>query len=134
MTTTTEPATDATDLPTVDDIAYVLTIAATIIQANGLMKGDLYDAEAVDNGTPREAVRVCAVGAIHTAVAGTPVLGLADVGDLQPNVILADMARAALGQHVADSVPIWNDEDDRTADDVITALRATAANLRKEAA
>lgn len=134
MTTTTEPATAAIALPTVDDIAYTLTVAAAVIQANGLMKGDLYDAVAVDNGTPRQEARVCAVGAIHTAVAGTPVLGLSADGDLEAKVILADMARAALGQYVHRSVPAWNDEDERTADHVEAALRATAADLRRVAA
>lgn len=130
---TTDPALADIVLPTVDDIAYTLTIAASIVQANGLMKGGLYDTEAVEAGADRESVRVCAVGAIHTAVAGTPVLGLSEDCDLQPQVILADMARAALGQHVGGPVPRWNDNPDRTAEDVEAALRATAAKLREAA-
>lgn len=119
------------DLPTSDDIAYTLTIAAAVVEANGLMKGDLYDTAAHEDGLPREQCRVCAVGAIHTAVAGTPVIGLSDDGNLQPNVVLADMARAALSRHIDDPVPVWNDDDDRTAEDVATAMRETAANLRE---
>lgn len=121
------------DLPTADDIAYTLTIAASIVEANGLMKGGLYDTDAAEEGLPREQCRVCAVGAIHTAVAGTPVIGLSEDGDLQPNVILADMARAALGKHVGHGVPAWNDNPDRTAEDVATAMRNTAARLRETA-
>jgi hypothetical protein len=122
---------DGIVLPSVDDIAYTLTVAASIVEANGLMTGGLYDAEAVDGGLPRETVRVCAVGAINTAVAGTPVLGLSEDGDLSPQVILADMARAALGQHIGYAVPAWNDVQGRTADEVATALRDTAASLRE---
>lgn len=133
MTTDIEPATDGIVLPSIDDIAYALTVAASIIQANGLMKGGLYDAAAVDNGLPREAARVCAVGAINTAVVGTPVLGLSAEGELPPQVILADMARAALGAHVDGPVPMWNDDPARTADDVQAALRDTAASLREAA-
>jgi len=132
VTLTDQPPADLL-LPTADDIAYTLTIAAAVVEANGLMKGGLYDTDAYEKGTPREQCRVCTVGAIHTAVAGTPVIGLSEDGDLQPNVILADMARAALGHHIGYGVPAWNDNPERTAEDVVTAMRETAASLRETA-
>ncbi|MGQ4343506.1 DUF6197 family protein [Streptomyces sp. SAS_275] len=118
------------NLPTADDVAYVLTTAVAVLETNGWLQGNLYDAAEAETGTPRSACRVCAVGALNVASAGTPVLGLAEE-ELPKAILLADLARAALGEYVDTAgVTVWNDTPGRTVEQVIDAMRATAANLR----
>lgn len=119
--------------PTADDVAYVLTTAVAVLETNGWLQGNLYDAAEAETGTPRSACRVCVVGALNVASAGGPVLGLTESEhDLPKTVLLADMARAALGEYVGtDGVTVWNDAPGRTVEQVIDAMRATAANLRE---
>ncbi|MFE9432906.1 hypothetical protein [Streptomyces sp. NPDC006640] len=117
--------------PTADDVAYVLTTAVAVLETNGWLQGNLYDAAEAETGTPRSACRVCAVGALNVASAGTPVLGLSESErDLPKAVILADMARAALGEHIGpEGVTVWNDAPGRTVEQVIDVMRTAAANL-----
>lgn len=125
MTTTTAPAPEA--------VADVLDKAAGIVDTNGLIKGQLYDGEQADQGTPRDQCRVCTIGAINVAVFGTPRAADPTVEQIS----LIDSAADAVAMHLGlgigfVSLPSWNDADTTTDDNVKAVLRATAASLRGE--
>jgi hypothetical protein len=107
--------------------ADVLDQAATHLKRVGHHKGYLYD-EAQAKGTALESCRVCAVGSVLAAAYGKPRYA---VDDAPVNV--TDLAIFALTEQVGAPVPVWNDEPERTVDDVVTALTTTAARLREAA-
>ncbi|NGO71652.1 DUF6197 family protein [Streptomyces boncukensis] len=120
--------------PEDDAVADALERAAGVIETNGYHKGYLYDEAQADEGTRREACRVCAVGSLGIAVYGRPTIG-AESDHRQ--IVLAYAAQRALLRHLrqrengrVDSVEAWNDEEARTADDVTAALRGAAHRLR----
>jgi hypothetical protein len=108
--------------------ADVLDKAADHLERVGHHKGYLYD-ERQAKGAAIESCRVCAVGAILVAAHGKP-----RYPDDEPLVGgISDLAILALTDHVDGPVPTWNDEPDRTADEVVTAMRQTAKTLREAA-
>jgi hypothetical protein len=115
--------------PSPTDVAAVLDGAAAHIDTVGWHQGRMYDSGQADAGTPVEQCRVCAIGAVYAAIHGVPRAGVEG-----PALTLAIAAENALEGHLDGSVVAWNDEQGRTKDDVTTALRATAASLRGEAA
>lgn len=86
-------------------IADILRRAADIIEENGWIQGTLVD---------DETGAVCAIGAIQQACR-------------QIDTPTYWSARNALGQYVDDGVSIWNDDEDRTKEEVLAALREAAA-------
>lgn len=123
MSTATEPTSAA--------IADVLDKAAAHIDAVGWTQQDLYDLEqAVREDVMASKCRVCAIGAINTAVYGGPLYPVHETG-LQAVAIGAENA---LKEHLAldnSTIPLWNDAPGREADEVTKALRDTAAGLRE---
>lgn len=109
------------------DAANVLEKAAVHLERVGHHKGYLYD-EKQAKGTALESCRVCAVGSILAAAYGKPRYPAAD-----DRADATDTAIDAMELTVGQPVPVWNDEPARTQDDVITALKATAASLRDAA-
>ncbi|MFJ3507859.1 DUF6197 family protein [Streptomyces luteogriseus] len=118
----TTPATTAIEA------AGVLDEAATHLKRVGHHKGYLYDEEQA-KGTAIESCRVCAVGSILAAAYGQPRYPADDTA----RAAVTDTAIDAVEETIGTPVPVWNDEPERTVDDVLTALTATAARLREAA-
>ena len=106
----------------------ILDKAADVIERNGLHKEWYYDE---DSGKPPAGSAVDTHGAINIATVGQP------IGSRGPHDITEDAhaARQALRDHInsAVSLAIWNDMPDRTAEQVITALRGAAQAERERA-
>lgn len=114
-------------IPSVADIASVLDKAANHIDLFGWTQNALYD-EAQAMGTPLKRCRVCAMGAINSAVYGGPQYPVRE-RDLNPAGEMAvEHLRMYLGINV--SVAQWNDQKLRTQDEVTAAMRSAAAELR----
>jgi len=88
--------------------ADVLDKAADVIVERGWCQGQFRNS----------AGQVCALAAVHTAARTTPFTWV------------ADEALGIIRKRVGMSVAYWNDAPERTADEVITALRECAASLR----
>lgn len=117
--------------PTPTAIADVLDKAADIIDRNGWHQGDLYDGHQADVGVPVSECRVCAIGAINTAISGQATADLAGY-----DLLLAGLAETCIDEVLDQgwwTVPEWNDAAGRTQDDVTTALRNAAARMREAA-
>lgn len=108
--------------------AEILEKAADIIEANGLLKNQLWDA----NG------QCCAVGAVMRATGG----GVSfDSKQRQQRLETVKALGVTLGLVPIDvdlpkawrRVVDWNNMDERTADDVIDAMRHAAKDLRNTA-
>ena len=110
------------------EAADVLEKAATHLKRVGHHKGYLYD-ERQAKGTALESCRVCAVGSILAAAYGKPRYPALDTAKSD----VTDTAIDAMEDTVGTPVPVWNDEPERTVDDVVTALKATADSLREAA-
>lgn len=111
-------------------LADVLDKAADVIDANGHHKRWLYDQHQASGGTPKKSCRVCVYGALNVAISGEPIYS-----GVPEESALVEAAGEALRRHLG-LRPIdlvaeeWNDTPGRTAEDVTTALRGTAAELR----
>jgi hypothetical protein len=107
------------------ETADILDEAANVIERNGHHKGDYLDE--VEGKTPA-GCPVDIYGAINVASFGQPVL----TEDFDPG--LAFPARRVMRKHLnTTALGAWNDAPDRTAEQVITALR-DAAQAEREAA
>ncbi|MFI8872397.1 DUF6197 family protein [Streptomyces sp. NPDC055243] len=120
--------------PTATDIADVLDKAVQVIDRVGWHRGYLYDEEQYEEGTAFGECRVDTLGAINTAVTGSPLLGVSK-HRLEDRIELADATALAVARHlkipaIPRQIAWWNDELDRKQDDVIQAFRDTAAELR----
>ena len=116
-----------TDKPKQAEIADAAEKAAKVIEANGLHKGYLYDEQQAKTGLDLARCRVDAVGAVNVAVFGKPQWP-AEEHESSP---LAQAVVLALQETVRKPVPGWNDEDERTDAEVVTALTNTANRLRE---
>lgn len=96
--------------------AEVLEAAADEIERSGHLKGDYWQDWALWSVGP-----CCAVGAIRRACGS------------QYDVPAVDHAVTAMERHINRDVGAWNDAPERTATEVIAALRAAADKARKEA-
>lgn len=112
-------------------LAGVLDRAAETIDRNGWMQGNFYDfTQAQVWGKPPSECRVCAYGAIHIALTGRPQPPEEDGPD-------PDEAAYAVLEFIGiegHDLASWNDQVDRTAEEVAQAMRDTAADLRKQVA
>lgn len=117
--------------PNPAQIADVLDKAAAHIDAVGWYQGRLYDDAQADAGTPLDQCRVCLLGAMYAALQdGVPRAGLIATRELTLAIAVED----ALEDHLDGPVITWNDDPNRTKDEVTAALRATATELRGSAA
>ena len=124
--------------------ADLLLAAATEIRDRGLAKGDFTDT--IEDWEDLNACPVCTVGAIDVAAGGEPdewyretavpaILAFADYLGLNYTQNCDD--ECVYGQQCEECGPgnamlaigRWNDADERTWDDVVTALEAAAASL-----
>jgi UDP-N-acetyl-D-mannosaminuronic acid transferase (WecB/TagA/CpsF family) len=110
------------------EAADVLEKAGGHLQKVGHHKGYLYDEQQATE-TAIDSCRVCAVGSILAAAYGQPRYPAFDTAHSD----VTDTAIDAMEETVGAPVPVWNDEPERTVDDVVTALTATAARLREAA-
>lgn len=112
-------------------LADVLDKAAEIIARNGWMQDDFYDfTQSQVWGKEPKDCRVCAYGAIHIALTGMPQPPEEDGPD-------PDEAAYALLDFIGvegRDLGSWNDQNGRTAEEVVQAMRGTAAHLRKQVA
>ena len=120
---------------TTGQLADILDKALTVIEARGWHRGYFFDDEQREEGTPIGECRVCAVGAINTAVCGYPTLACREGENFGEIADLAFAAENAVARHLGATndpraVARWNDELQRTQDDVAQAIRDTAAELR----
>ncbi|MCO6011477.1 hypothetical protein NE236_41660 [Actinoallomurus purpureus] len=105
----------------------ILLAAADIIEMNGWCQGDFLDYDELDAAhrqgieLPLSACAVDIYGAINIAANGTP-NRLSEPGDHAVAVLAAYLGVPA----GICGVGGWNDDPDRTAEQVITALRACA--------
>lgn len=93
--------------------------AANIIDENGLFQGDFYDPWAKDS----DRCAVCAVGALRLVLANRPD---AEPDDTELLTTTVDSFATFLG---VPSIPDWNDEPGRTAEEVVAAYRRFGASL-----
>ncbi|MGW7087608.1 DUF6197 family protein [Streptomyces sp. NPDC054871] len=124
----------STTTPTKVEIADVLDKAIEVIDRVGWHRGYLYDDAQCEEGTEFGACRVDMLGAINTAISGSPLLGVSK-RRLEDSIALADATALAVARHlkipaIPRQIAWWNDELDRTQDDVVKAFRDTAAELR----
>jgi hypothetical protein len=117
-----------TTFPTPAAQADVLDKAADHLTAHGWIQGSMYDTQQVAGDTPLGECRTDVLGALKAVVLGEPRWG-GSIDDLA----VVDLALTALHQHVGAEPIGWNDVDGRTVDEVIAAMRETAASLRAAA-
>lgn len=108
------------------DLPKVFARAADVLATNGHHKGDFHDmAQAVRGRRPQECA-VCAYGALNIAAGGEPD---------QINGVSA-LAAMALADYLAipatpAAIGAWNDDDDRTPEQVEKAFREIAEELAR---
>lgn len=114
----------------------ILLEAARVIEINGHFKGDFLDYDAIERARVEEgllldesACPVCAYGAINIAAGARP-NRLSDRGD----AAVAALAGFLGVEPTISGIGIWNDAPERTAAEVVTALRECAAALQEVAA
>ena len=112
-------------------IADVLDEAAAVIRRNGWHQGYFFRGR--DHGRP-ENCAVCTMGAINIAIFGKPV-----VSDLQQTAEQSQLGHdsyVAVEQFVNTAMGLggWNDESDRTVEEVLAALEGAARAERERAA
>ncbi|MFJ4808551.1 DUF6197 family protein [Streptomyces longwoodensis] len=114
-------------------VADALDAAAAHIERVGWFQGDMYDPEQA-RIKPLTQCAVCALGAINVALHGSPQFPLHD-SEEWGSVDAHDLADYVTARRIEGfDLAAWNDEPGRTQDDVTTALRETAAELRRAAA
>jgi hypothetical protein len=114
-----------TTFPTPAAQADVLDKAADHLDAHGWFQGSMYDSKQLVEGTPLGECRTDILGALKAAVLGEP-RWAGSVDDLA----VVDLALVALHQRLGMDAVAWNDVDGRTVEEVIAAMRETAASLR----
>jgi hypothetical protein len=104
------------------ETADILDEAANVIERNGWHRGFYYDRSV---HLPPAECPVCALGAVNVAMGSVDPVRPAEIGS---------PAEVALERYLGvASVADWNDDPDRIAAEVITALR-DAAQAEREAA
>lgn len=111
--------------------AAILDEAADVIRRNGWVQGGYVNRDQLEDGLEPANCAVCARGAINLALGGDPendyFIGVSDAVDAVEAWLVIS---GAIGEYV--SLHEWNDDDDRTAEDVIAALEG-AARAEREA-
>ncbi|GHG10298.1 DUF6197 family protein [Streptomyces hydrogenans] len=102
--------------------------AAEVIGRDGWHQGAYYSGHTygpeADGTEAALHAPVCAIGSIRRALWGEACVPLRIWGS--PQVRVALHAEKLLGDHVGACVPDWNDKRERTAEDVILAMKQTA--------
>jgi hypothetical protein len=107
-----------------------LRAAADIIERNGWHQGNYF---LPDDPKPPQECRVCALGAIHVAIHGQPWSPMFD-SEQEDRTLKAFAAASRFVDGPWGSLVGWNDEPDRTAEEVIAALRGAADSIDPEGA
>lgn len=115
-----------TTFPTPAAQADVLDKAADRLAELGWIQGSMYDSKQHHvEKVPLAECRADIRGSLKAAVLGEPRFG-GDVDDLA----VVDLALAAVEQRLGWDAVAWNDVEGRTVEQVIAAMRETAASLR----
>lgn len=104
--------------------------AADVIERDGWHQGAYFQPE---DGNGSGGCRVCASGAINTAVHGFAWPPIFDTSERE-RADAAWYAASTFADGPWGSIVLWNDEPGRTAEEVIAALRGAADKLEAEAA
>ena len=112
-------------------VADVLTQAAAVIRRNGWHRGYFFRQP---GGNSPENCAVCAMGAINVVVFGKPVAS--DVPQTWEQTQLGHNSYVAVEQFLNTDKGLggWNDEAERTVDEVLAALEGAAQAERNRAA
>jgi hypothetical protein len=115
-----------TTFPTPATQADVLDKAADRLAELGWIQGSMYDSKQHHvEKVPLAECRTDIYGALKAVVLGEPRFG-GDADDLA----VVDFALVALHEHLGWNAFAFNDADGRTVEEVIAAMRETAASLR----
>lgn len=114
-----------TTFPTPAAQADVLDKAADHLAEWGWIQGAMYDGKQLAAGALLAECRTDIYGALKAVVLGEPRFG-GDADDLA----VVDFALVALHEHLGWNAFAFNDADGRTVEEVIAAMRETAASLR----
>ncbi|MGW0682914.1 DUF6197 family protein [Streptomyces sp. NPDC002754] len=128
------------------DPKQVCAQAAEIIQRDGWYQGDFYDEpettrrpdetteeyiarQAYEDWLAETSAPVCAMGAIRRAVTGGSVMNLPVGSDRMLVLNAADLLAGSVGSLATRlDIPAWNDAPERSAEDVILALKRAATD------
>lgn len=108
-----------------DEVIADLTKTAEVIERDGWTKGLFHELRDLEAERPCH----CVQGAIATAIGDDPWAEPDGEWPMMPRWVRANFA---LTQLVGYSTAEWNDEDERTAEDVIDTLRETIERLQAE--
>ncbi|MFF5615427.1 hypothetical protein ACFY7B_21145 [Streptomyces albidoflavus] len=110
-------------------VADLLERAADHIDRVGWAQGDWY--EETPGLQPKDCP-ACADGALAVAAYGRP--RGAGAHRTPDQVALYAAAMTALSRHIGDGLIAWNDDEARTKEQVVGAMRSAAAEQRKQVA
>jgi hypothetical protein len=108
-----------------EEAKVALLEAANVIEAQGWTQGYYWDIEQANSGIPVHLCRVCAMGALNIAIHGSPDDLAKGTGERVANECFAAV-RKEIGRAM---IAAWNDDDERTAEEVISALRRAAEGI-----
>lgn len=115
------------------EIAAIADQAADIIETRGLYKGNFVEDAYYHEGLRN--CKVCTIGAILEVMTGDPTRFPKDAPSEELYYELRESFKSFLGDEVPDeSVAAWSDHEDRTAEQVVAALRGFAVACETEAA
>ena len=109
------------------ETAAVLDRAADIVEKNGLHKGTFASGALIGGGAFTDKC-CCARGAINMAANGNNPWETSEAGELAHDALCKYLG---ISGRVDQSVADWNDDEDRTADEVLAALRGAAQAERE---
>jgi len=112
------------------ETAAILDKAADVIERNGLHKGTYASGALVGGGAFTDKC-CCARGAINMAANGNNPWETSEASELAHDALCTYLG---ISGNVDQSVADWNDNEYRTAEQVITALRGAAQAERERAA
>lgn len=109
-----------------EEAKVALLEAANVIEAQGWTQGYYWDEEQARDGVSKHLCRVCAMGALHIAIYGSP-----DTRALQEQQggVLSDCLQAIRKVIGRAMIAAWNDDDGRTEEEVVSALRRAAEGV-----
>lgn len=111
------------------ETAAILDKAADVVQENGLYKG-AFASGGLGSGRPFSKKACCARGAINLAANDSTPWQTSEAGEAAHDALCSYLG---ISGNVDQSVADWNDAEDRTAAEVIAALRGAAKAERGSA-
>lgn len=113
------------------ETADILDEAANVIERNGFYQGSFCNDGPKANTKVAADWACCTYGAINIAANGTHPRRISDGGEAAYKVLVKHLG---ISDNVGDTVADWSDDPDRTAEQVIAALRGAGQAERERAA